>query len=116
MAEDKITAAETANEGTKKSENIVELAKPYVFEGKEYAWEGDGDVMTLPDGIGAWMLSKLNSPDANPDLKKERADLNKPGLMWLEMLPQKKGEQSSDTGRVVAEKAAKPAPAAPPAK
>ena len=36
MAEDKITAAETANEGTKKSENIVELAKPYVFEGKEY--------------------------------------------------------------------------------
>ena len=36
MAEDKITAAETANEGTKKSENIVELARPYVFEGKEY--------------------------------------------------------------------------------
>ena len=36
MAEDKITAAETANEGTKKSENIAELAKPYVFEGKEY--------------------------------------------------------------------------------
>ena len=34
MAEDKITAAETANEGTKKSENIVELAKPYVFEGR----------------------------------------------------------------------------------
>lgn len=36
MAEDKITAAETANEGTKKSENIVELARPYGFEGKEY--------------------------------------------------------------------------------
>ncbi len=36
MAEDKITAAETANEGAKKSENIVELARPYVFEGKEY--------------------------------------------------------------------------------
>ena len=35
MAEDKITAAETANEGTKKSENIVELARPYGFEGKE---------------------------------------------------------------------------------
>ena len=31
MAEDKITAAETANEGTKESENIVELARPYVF-------------------------------------------------------------------------------------
>ena len=36
MAEDKITAAETANEGAKKSENIVELARPYGFEGKEY--------------------------------------------------------------------------------
>lgn len=36
MAEDKITAAETANEGKKKSENIVELARPYGFEGKEY--------------------------------------------------------------------------------
>ena len=36
MAEDKITAAETTNEGAKKSENIVELARPYGFEGKEY--------------------------------------------------------------------------------
>ena len=27
MAEDKITAAETANEGAKKSENIVELGR-----------------------------------------------------------------------------------------
>ena len=53
MAEDKITAAETANEGAKKSENIVELARPYGFEGKEY---GEIDLtglekMTVQDAI-----------------------------------------------------------------
>lgn len=47
MAEDKITAAETANEGTKKSENIVELARPYGFEGKEYG-EGGFPEIVLP--------------------------------------------------------------------
>ena len=52
MAEDKITAAETANEGAKKSENIVELARPYGFEGKEYG------------EIGLTGLEKLTVQDA----------------------------------------------------
>jgi hypothetical protein len=87
-----------------------------VFEGKRYIWEGDGDVMTLPDGLGAWMLGKLNSPDSNPDLKAKRQETGKSDLMFLAMLPAKKGDQVADLNVVRAEKAAKPADPAPAAK
>ena len=62
MAEDKITAAETANEGTKKSENIVELARPYGFEGKEYR---DIDLNGVAD------LNTLNESEAENRMARE---------------------------------------------
>jgi hypothetical protein len=91
--------------------NVSGHAISQQFEGKRYDWDEDGDVMTLPDGLGAWMLSKLNNADANPALKAERAaigDAKKAAeYTWLKMLAPKHGEQSSDQGIIKAEKGAK---------
>ncbi len=89
------------------------------FLGKEYVWEEPGDVMTLDDRVGGWMVAKLNNVDSNPALKDERKKLGKPDHVYLKILSSKPGDQRAESNVVRAAKApkapAQPAPAKPPA-
>jgi hypothetical protein len=82
------------------------------LEGKRYEWPKMGSVMKVPDKIGAWLVGKANDRDRNPELTEDRKRLDKPGLLWLEIVEADRGEQQETVTTVVAEMPKEP-PAAP---